>query len=173
MLHSWRCASLLRRSVIGASLLLTIAICAATAASFFRGVLGVRGFGYFTVQRGRVEVTICRNPDLVGWPSRTEILPQVKLSKREDFFGHGVQTIRTTPPLRSDNFYFPIATLLILPTVALSPIGMSAWKRKRRAALGQCLRCGYALSTLPQGAACPECGARSRQTSDVRHRESL
>jgi hypothetical protein len=162
MLPSSRCASLLSRFVIGACLLLIIVICAATVASFYRGVLGVRGFGYFTVQMGRIEVTICRNPDLIGWPSRTEILPRVKLSNREEFFGYGVQTILTTPPLRSDTFYFPIATLLILPTAALSPIGMRAWKRKRRAALGQCLRCGYALLTLPLGAVCPECGPRNR-----------
>jgi len=53
--------------------------------------------------------------------------------------------------------------LIALGFLVVSLAGLPAWKRRRDAAKlarGVCPRCGYALTGLSTGSACPECGAK-------------
>lgn len=54
---------------------------------------------------------------------------------------------------------------LWVPFAPMAMMTLWLWSRHRRARrLGQCT-CGYPLTGLPVGAACPECGARSYSAS--------
>jgi hypothetical protein len=55
--------------------------------------------------------------------------------------------------------------------LALWHVPRAIWRERRqeaRQSLGQCVACGYAQAGLPPGSACPECGIRLHNESDVK-----
>jgi hypothetical protein len=62
-------------------------------------------------------------------------------------------------PIQYDVAGIPLWSLLLLTGVPTAWMFRTDWKRRRIERAGLCPKCGYDLRGLPDGRACPECGA--------------